>query len=140
MKLAKRNVLLVLLAAITLSACSATTGQLSDFKTDGCSLFPDGTLMERNKWHDCCVVHDVAYWQGGTSQQRKQADLKLEQCVAATGEPVIAKFMLLGVRLGGVPWLPTWYRWGFGWDGYRSYDPLTPEEQAKVQAKMPTVP
>ena len=58
------------------SAKEAGEPQLSDFKSDGCSLFVDGTFKDRDLWKGCCVEHDVAYWQGGTKKERKQADLK----------------------------------------------------------------
>ncbi len=79
------------------------------FKSDGCSMFPDGN------WGECCIEHDRAYWRGGTAGQRKQADEELRRCVAAKGHPHIAALMYRGVRLGGVPWLPTTWRWAFGW-------------------------
>ena len=81
---------------------------LKPFKTDGCSMFPDGM------WRECCVEHDKAYWRGGTKEQRKEVDKKLYQCVKAKGYPIIAKLMYYGVRIGGAPYFPTPWRWGFG--------------------------
>jgi hypothetical protein len=80
------------------------------FKSDGCSLWPDGD------WVDCCVEHDLVYWMGGTSEERRAADLELTRCVAERGHPYIARLMYIGVRIGGVWWLPAPFRWGFGWD------------------------
>jgi len=58
--------------------------------------------------------------------------------VASVGEPEIAKLMLLGVRVGGTPYLPTQFRWGYGWPYPRLYGALTEAElkQAKqIQVK-----
>jgi len=80
------------------------------FKSDGCSLWPDGD------WLECCVKHDLLYWQGGTSKERRDADLELRECVTEKGHPIVGQAMFLGVRIGGVWWLPTPFRWGFGWN------------------------
>jgi len=90
-------------------ALSQTTPE--NFKSDGCSWFPDGN------YRNCCVQHDLAYFKGGSWTKRWQADKKLFQCVAATNgfhNKFIAPVMWLGVRAGGVHWLPTSFRWGFG--------------------------
>jgi len=74
-------------------------------------MFPDCD------YRDCCEEHDLAYYFGGTSKQRWQADKKLYKCVAAKKgwhHKLIAPIMWLGVRTFGVSWLPTPYRWGFG--------------------------
>lgn len=81
-----------------------------DFK-GGCSLFPDGAYL------DCCVEHDRAYFVGGTSKMRWRADKKLFKCVAKKRgwyHKILAPLMWTGVRVGGVSWLPTPFRWGFG--------------------------
>jgi hypothetical protein len=81
------------------------------FKSDGCSLFPDGG------YRDCCVEHDRAYFNGGSWTTRWKADKKLFKCVARKKgfeHKIIAPLMWLGVRAGGASWLPTSFRWGFG--------------------------
>jgi hypothetical protein len=60
---------------------------------------------------------------GGTREERKQADLALEKCVSQKGHPYIGKIMYYGVRVGGVYWLPTPFRWGFGWSYPQSGPP-----------------
>ena len=83
----------------------------ADFKSDGCSLFPDCD------YRDCCEMHDRAYYFGGTGKERWRADKLLYKCVAAKKgwqHRIIAPIMLIGVRIGGVSWLPTPFRWGFG--------------------------
>jgi hypothetical protein len=83
----------------------------ADFKSDGCTNFPDGDYT------DCCVEHDKAYFVGGSWKMRWRADKKLYQCVAAKKgfkHKLIAPIMWAGVRVFGVPFLPTSFRWGFG--------------------------
>ena len=118
-----------------------TQNWLNPFTSDGCSNFPNGIpYFNENKWRNCCVEHDVAYWQGGTFQQREVADERLRQCVAASGEPEIAEAMYLGVRLGGHVSLPTSWHWGYGWVLKRPYSPLTPSEQTQVAKLITQIP
>lgn len=89
----------------------------SEFTTDGCSGFTFwvwSKLAGPPPWEGDCVEHDRAYWRGGTAEERKAADLKLRESVAARGHPVVAAAMYYGVRAGGVAWLPTSWRWGYG--------------------------
>ena len=86
------------------------------FTTDGCSAWPDHT------WSDCCVEHDIIYWCGGNAELRRRADGGLRDCVAQRGHPSVAEVMHFGVRLGGAPWLPFSWRWGYGWDWPYRYD------------------
>lgn len=105
---------------------------LKPFSSDGCSAFPDGTPLQQTLWLQCCVAHDLAYWQGGTQTQRVEADLALESCVSAVGEPQIARLMLAGVRVGGSPIWPSQFRWGYGWPYPRFYGELSAEEKQQV--------
>ncbi|WKE65388.1 hypothetical protein PVT67_17245 [Gallaecimonas kandeliae] len=115
----------------------AGAGELKPFTSDGCSDFPDGTPAQKQLWLSCCRRHDLAYWQGGTYQQRLDADLALRACVAKVGEPAIGLVMLAGVRMGGTPLLPTRFRWGYGWPYPRLYGPLSEEERQEVKALAP---
>lgn len=124
-------------ASIFLFSGCATAAELGDFWSDGCSLFPDGTLQERTKWCDCCLNHDIAYWRGGTKEERKAADQALRTCVLErTGNKALATTMYDGVRVGGGPVFPMWYRWGYGWKYGRGYQPLTEDEQKQVAGKL----
>lgn len=90
---------------------SRTEVNFAEFKSDGCSLFPDGDYM------DCCFEHDRAYYGGGSWTARWRADKKLYVCVAKKKgfrHKLIAPIMWLGVRAGGLHFLPTPFRWGFG--------------------------
>ncbi len=80
----------------------------SEFKTDGCSWFPDGN------YRDCCVEHDKSYYFGGPLKERKKADKILYDCVKSKKGKIFASAMWIGVRIGGVSFLPTPFRWGFG--------------------------
>lgn len=121
-------------------AMSSRAPSLRDFQTDGCSRFPEGTLEEPNLWAHCCILHDVKYWMGGTSAERRQADFELYKCVAETGHEKIAKLMHAGVRIGGINMLPTTWRWGYGWNNLRKNQPLTLEERRAVARKIPSNP
>ena len=121
---------ILLLLPLLLMACEPQA-ELKPFSSDGCSLFPDGDLIKGTDWRDCCVQHDIAYWQGGTREQRKTADEALRQCVLEkTGNEELAKLMYEGVRFGGSPYFYNWYRWGYGWPYERKYQPLDEEEAA----------
>ncbi len=123
--------LLVLLALLHVPTVFA---DLAPFTSDGCSAFPDGTPRQKTLWLDCCYQHDRAYWQGGIREQRAEADQALRACVAAVGEPEIAALMLAGVRVGGTPYLPTRFRWGYGWPFFRGYKALSADEIRQVDA------
>ena len=89
---------------------------LAPFTTDGCSLFPDGTLENKTLWQDCCIEHDISYWQGGTKEQRRESDEALKICITeVTGDSALGQTVYDGVRAGGSPIYPSWYRWGYGW-------------------------
>ena len=113
--------------------CLVSAGELQPFTSDGCSAFPEGTPAQKQLWLKCCTVHDFAYWQGGTYAQRERADEALRACVEQVGEPEIALLMLAGVRVGGSPFLPTQFRWGYGWPYPRPYGALSEEEQNEVR-------
>jgi len=133
-RMSKRSYLPLVLALLLPAVASA--GDLRPFTTDGCSSFPDGTSEHHWLWSACCVNHDIAYWKGGTRSERRVADKVLAQCVASVGKPKTARLMLAGVRIGGTPYLPTSYRWGYGWPYPRGYKSLTEKEQMEVQQQL----
>ncbi|BFM13951.1 hypothetical protein R50073_01340 [Maricurvus nonylphenolicus] len=122
------------LTSSLLLAVHAFASELKPFTSDGCSAFPDGTFAQNELWLACCTAHDYAYWQGGTYEERKEADIALQQCVAQVGEEEIALLMLAGVRVGGTPFLPTTFRWGYGWPYPRLYGQLTAHEREQVNS------
>ena len=47
---------------------------LRPFTSDGCSMFPDESLIHKQDGSECCYKHDLAYWRGGTESARAIAD------------------------------------------------------------------
>jgi len=126
----------VLLCLLALTGCTRRS-EIRDFESDGCSLFPDGTAGDRTKWCDCCFDHDVAYWRGGSREERKTADRKLRDCVQErTKDKALADLMYHGVRVGGDPAFPTWYRWGYGWSYEGRHRPLSEEEKRLAAGRL----
>lgn len=111
--------------------------RLQPFSSDGCSLFPDGfPYKNENMWLKCCIEHDVAYWQGGTSQQRQEADQQLGVCVGNKAAAALGVMMKWGVRLGGNGSLPLSWAWGYGWTFQRGDAPLSESEKSKVEIEL----
>ena len=122
---------LAILSAL-LFGCSSD-GKLRPFTSDGCSLFPDASLISSDDWCSCCFQHDLAYWRGGAAEERQAADQQLRNCVQEkTGNQALATMMYDGVRFGGSPYFYNWYRWGYGWGYDRKYQALTPEEKEQA--------
>jgi len=121
----------LLILLISLISTMTVAEEIRPFTSDGCSSFPNGTMMQNELWLSCCTEHDKAYWQGGSYQQRLDADIELKRCVAAEGETAIAELMLSGVRVGGSPFWPTQFRWGYGYSyphGYTQTQSLSNRE------------
>ena len=129
--------IIIILLVLFVSGCNGSGKQISDFKSDGCTLFPDSSLIDNTDWCECCFEHDIAYWQGGTEEERLKADEALRECVREkTGNDNLAKVIYSGVRFGGSPYFYNWYRWGYGWDFERKYKKLTEEEKKQVDIKL----
>ena len=137
-----RFLLFLFLCLVGSSGCQEVnvenpTPNLTDFTSDGCSMFIDGTFEKPELWKECCLLHDMAYWRGGTKEERKQADLAFKACVEKkTGDPILANLMYEAVRAGGAPYFPTWYRWGYGWPLGRGYKALNPQEEKLAEQKL----
>jgi len=131
-----KTALLLLLLLLAAAQGVADAGELTPFRSDGCSRFPDGTPSQPTLWRDCCVTHDLAYWQGGTREQRLIADRELRACVSERAGAALGGLMFSGVRLGGSPRWPTTYRWGFGWLPARPYGALSAAERGQVEDRL----
>lgn len=118
------------IAALASALACASTGELRPFTSDGCSRFFDGTPFQRELWKYCCYEHDKRYWRGGTREERRATDRELRSCVDEVQDPVLAFLMYEGVRVGGSPYWPSSYRWGYGWPYGRGYRALGDGEQA----------
>ena len=131
------KIFLIIWLFLSITACGNNV-ELNPFTSDGCSLFPDNSIITQQDWCECCFQHDLAYWKGGSEEERKQVDLQLEQCVfEKTQDKALAKLMYEGVRFGGSPYFYNWYRWGYGWsylDNHRAkYQTLTEAEQQRAK-------
>ena len=111
-------------------------GDLKPFTSDGCSSFPNGTPKQNDLWLSCCIAHDLAYWAGGTYEERLEADKELKGCVTSVGKKEVAELMMGGVRVGGTPYLPTRFRWGYGWPYPRGYKVLTDDERLQLEKML----
>ncbi len=141
-----KTILLSLIFMLSLGALQASPLDnlpgLQEFTSDGCSWFPDGyphikdKKEKETKWLSCCLQHDKAYWAGGTEDDKLKADLKLAKCVAeTTNRPALAKAMYFGVRAGGSAYIPSNFRWGYGWqaESRGAYQALTESESLFIQ-------
>lgn len=117
----------------------ALDNEINEFTSDGCSMSPDGFMDRPNDFISCCVKHDIAYWHGGTSLERQQADEDLKQCLISRDYPRIAIVYFWGVRFGGSNKFKTSYRWGYGWVKNRPYGALNKGEQNLVRRKLSEV-
>lgn len=100
--------------------------------SDGCSggmsasyaLLPQAVrdrFGETLCWRECCVVHDRAYYYGGTREEKEAADEALKKCVSKKLDDEIVGVLLgsameAAVHIGGLPYFSTAYRWGYGED------------------------
>ena len=80
-----------------------------------------GRFGETLPWRECCVVHDRAYYYGGTLAEKQAADEALKQCVGEIlGDKILGDLlgpaMKIAVSIGGLPYFKTSYRWGYGED------------------------
>lgn len=141
-KMSKRvNLLLInIVSSIFLGGCVSVpkegVGEISQFVSDGCSLYPEGPFGVGLAWCDCCVEHDIRYWMGGDSEARMRADDRLKECVAESGHSIRAHWMWWGVRLWGGPYWSTPYRWGYGWQYFRGYVELKPKERRRLEFEL----
>ncbi len=88
------------------------------FHFDGCTLFFDRFLGSSFK--EACLNHDIAYWYGGTGQERLMVDVVFRGDIAETGlsGKVLSPVMYLGVRLFGDSFIAKLFNanWGFGYN------------------------
>jgi len=87
----------------------------NDFKSDGCSIWPDN--WTGYDLYPACFLHDLKYWCGlpNDEEARMLADLELAiDVLRITGLPTLAMLMLQGVRVGGNELFRQRFSWGFG--------------------------
>ena len=112
------------------------TPKLMPFTTDGCSVVPDFNFV------NCCKIHDLHYWAGGTEEQRLAADEEFYQCILKeTGIEAVASVYYWGVREFGGPNPENPYAWGYGWEPRREEPKeLSSEDLISVQQIAPEDP
>lgn len=123
-----------LILVLFISSCATTKKKdihLRPFKTDGCTLYPDGN------WLHCCIAHDMDYWIGGSYAEKEKADDELGACVAETKGN--AKLMIEGVHFGGGPNDVLPWAWGYGWTKNPGYMALSEKQLYEVEVQLETV-
>jgi hypothetical protein len=108
------------------------------FRFDGCSFWLDS--FGGASWRACCQAHDYAYWCGGPAAARSAADAALGRCVAAETNAAYGALVRAGVRAGGHPLVPMYFRWGYGhaYSGcYDEPDAEAPAAPASGAAREP---
>lgn len=114
--------------------------QLHEFVTDNCTMFIDGPPSSPNLWKDCCVIHDLRYWFGGSADDLDRADLRLKSCVEKKAGSVWAEIIYRGVRTGHYSPIKNKYRWNWGWINPRTKIPLSLEEAELTKSELRKLP
>lgn len=92
---------------------------LRSFYFDGCTAFPD--RLPGHTLYEACLNHDIAYWLGGTEDERSAANAAFKQAVTTSGPAgrLLAPIMYAAVQYGGNNWFSRTVigsNWGFGWN------------------------
>jgi len=86
------------------------------FVYDGCTLFPN--TLPGLDLKEACFGHDVAYYHGGSKEERKAADKRLKEEASAQGlfGQIMQYPVYIGVRIFGDSFLTKLFNahWGFG--------------------------
>lgn len=120
---------LIILILLFISFGLLNASELHTFTSDLCTGYVEGTLKNPHQWERCCIEHDLYLWAGGSKLDRKLTDQRLRRCVKATGAPIHAQLIFLGVRLGS--YSPIKFKgkaWSNGWKTPRPSLPLTNNE------------
>jgi hypothetical protein len=100
--------LVLLIGLVCLTGCMSKR-ELTPFRGDGCTLFPESSDRSGNDWSHCCEEHDVACWQGGTKEERQAVDLAFRECILEnSNNEWLAEMMYNAIRIGGTPHFPSW--------------------------------
>ena len=95
-------------------------------------MSPDGTIEKPLAFLSCCIEHDIAYWQGGSSKLRKKADKKFYSCMKEVAAKPIAYSYYKAVRVNGGPYQLAPFRWAYGWPVGMGYRDLNDEQNQSV--------
>ncbi len=105
--------IVLLLVPFAIKGAASLPAPYKDGCSGGMSWLYRNVLGKVPAWENCCDIHDKIYGAGGTSDQRAAADRSLYECVATSGNNLVAGFMLVAVKIGGQPFFPFGWRWGF---------------------------
>lgn len=87
------------------------------FYQDGCTAFPD--WLPGHNFYEACLNHDIAYWLGGSEEERTLVNRALAEQVRPLGPlgPFLAPIMYTAVQYGGNSWISheLGSEWGYGW-------------------------
>lgn len=89
----------------------ASGNVVKEFTTDACSIFPN--KIKGIDITDICIEHDMAYWAGGTEEQRLLADKRLRR-EANSRVDHLGDVMYWLFRFTGNSKFPTPWKWGYG--------------------------
>lgn len=107
--------------------------EIRPFKTDGCTMAPEGTINRPNLFHNCCVEHDLRMWGGGSKKERKAADWGLRTCIRKLAGPGYADIYYNAVRLGRLsPITIRSKRWGNAWYEFDGNRKLSTDEIKRI--------
>ena len=121
-----------------LSFASAEEFKLRPFFTDGCSGVLDADYLFTGKSYvDCCIVHDIAYWKGGSLEEKERADKVFGQCISEKLNPFLGSLFEQGVKYGGSASFDFPWRWGYGWYPKRPPGLLSGPDWKQVEALIP---
>ena len=124
-------------ADLDISDLKVTDLELSEFKTDYCTMFFEGTVTRPGVWKECCFNHDLRYWFGGAKKEQLKSDQLLKQCVRKKAGSFWANLMYSGVRAGHYSPIKNKYQWGWGWSKNRKpFKALTRKEKEYIRDEL----
>lgn len=126
----------LLLSLLLVSSLGFASSELKTFKTDGCTMFFDGTIRRPGVWRPCCFEHDLRYWFGGSKKQQKKSDLILKNCVRRKAGSFWANLMYYGIRAGHFSPIKNKYKWGWGWETPIGFRSLNSEEKKYIVKQL----
>lgn len=88
---------------------------LQKVQTYHCEHLPEKFAVDQ--WGHCCSALDLEYWRGGTFIAQREANDAFRSCLGdvypESYVPIIAYY---GLYVVNSPFIPTSWRWGYGWD------------------------
>ncbi len=160
-----RSLSCIFLLWVSVANSKAGAAEITSFSTDQCSMFAEEDFVIPKKenlswyqqnnnskavkvdWSQCCVAHDLAYWMGGSENQKALADNELSVCIRSSYrqqagiDSVYTGHILWAVQQFGGPLVfgsPSTYsfRWGYGWPIGTPFRSLNTEERQQVVSEL----